>query len=137
MNEAKMPVQIRKPLLYPAELPPHFGAARVAAHPRRDKGKSHPAKPPAAKPSRPVLASMVHRGAGNSSTASNPARAGNPAVGGDGSPVTYSFTGAGISLCLTMCSRIAPTVSSIIRLTLPGEVLSTEPDQMSLSLGNS
>jgi len=40
MIEANSPVQIRKPLLYPAELPPHFGAARVASSPRRDKGKT-------------------------------------------------------------------------------------------------
>jgi hypothetical protein len=32
--------RFRKPLLYPAELPPHFGAARVAASPRCDKGKT-------------------------------------------------------------------------------------------------
>ena len=40
MFEANTSVQIRKPLLYPAELPPHFGAARVASSPRRDKGKT-------------------------------------------------------------------------------------------------
>src|ERR1017187_2834247 len=32
--------RFRKPLLYPAELPPHFGVARVAPRPRRDKGKT-------------------------------------------------------------------------------------------------